>query len=171
MTREENEKRLEYLKQKVACLPEGPGCYQYLDENGTIIYVGKAKNLKRRVSSYFRSEVDRFKTKVLVSKIRDLIYITVNSEEDAFLLENNLIKSLAPRYNILFRDDKSYPYIVLTRDKFPRLAFFRGNPDRKADYYHKYDVWNLIYLPQSPRLTVATGARQMLWLPISQNSH
>ena len=90
-------------------MPELPGCYQYLDENGTIIYVGKAKNLKRRVSSYFNREHDNFKTSVLVSKICDIKYIVVNTEEDALLLENNLIKQWNPRYNILLKDGKTYP--------------------------------------------------------------
>lgn len=159
MTREENEKRLEYLKQKVACLPEGPGCYQYLDENGTIIYVGKAKNLKRRVSSYFRSEVDRFKTKVLVSKIRDLIYITVNSEEDAFLLENNLIKQHKPKYNVLLKDGKTYPSICVTNEFFPRIFKTRNIQKRGGTYYGPYshlgpmyavlDLIKKVYQPRS----------------------
>ena len=100
MTKEENEKRLAYLKGIVSRLPEKPGSYQYYDENHTIIYVGKAKNLKSRVSSYFHTEVDRFKTKVLVSKIHDISYTVVNTEEDALLLENALIKKYNPRYNI-----------------------------------------------------------------------
>ena len=159
MTREENEKRLEYLKQKVACLPEGPGCYQYLDENGTIIYVGKAKNLRRRVSSYFRSEVDRYKTKVLVSKIRDLIYITVNSEEDAFLLENNLIKQHKPKYNVLLKDGKTYPSICVTNDYFPRIFKTRNIQKRGGTYYGPYshlgpmyavlDLIKKVYQPRS----------------------
>lgn len=159
MTREENEKRLEYLKQKVACLPESPGCYQYLDENGTIIYVGKAKNLKRRVSSYFRSEVDRFKTKVLVSKIRDLIYITVNSEEDAFLLENNLIKQHKPKYNVLLKDGKTYPSICVTNEFFPRIFKTRNIQKRGGTYYGPYshlgpmyavlDLIKKVYQPRS----------------------
>ena len=116
MTKEENEKRLVYLKGIVSNLPDSPGCYQYLDDTGTIIYVGKAKNLKRRVSSYFRPEVDRFKTKVLVSKIRDLKYIVVNTEEDALLLENNLIKKHNPKYNVLLKDGKTYPSICITNE-------------------------------------------------------
>ena len=101
MTAEENELRLKRLKSIVSSLPETPGCYQYLDESGTIIYVGKAKNLKRRVSSYFNREHDSRKTAILVSKIQDIKYIVVNTEEDALLLENNLIKQWSPRYNIL----------------------------------------------------------------------
>ena len=101
MTKEENEKRLAYLKGIVSRLPEKPGSYQYYDEHHTIIYVGKAKNLKARVSSYFHTEVDRFKTKVLVSKIHDISYTVVNTEEDALLLENSLIKKYNPRYNVL----------------------------------------------------------------------
>ena len=104
MTKEENEKRLAYLKGIVSRLPEKPGSYQYYDENHTIIYVGKAKNLKARVSSYFHTEVDRFKTKVLVSKIHDISYTVVNTEEDALLLENSLIKKYNPRYNVLLKD-------------------------------------------------------------------
>jgi len=159
MTREENEKRLEYLKQKVASLPECPGCYQYLDESGTIIYVGKAKNLKRRVSSYFRSEVDRYKTKVLVSKIRDLIYITVNSDEDAFLLENNLIKQHKPKYNVLLKDGKTYPSICVTNEYFPRIFKTRNIEKRGGTYYGPYshlgpmyavlDLIKKVYKPRS----------------------
>ena len=125
MTKEENEKRLVYLKGIVSNLPDSPGCYQYLDDTGTIIYVGKAKNLKRRVSSYFRPEVDRFKTKVLVSKIRDLKYIVVNTEEDALLLENNLIKKHNPKYNVLLKDGKTYPSICITNEYLPSLTKYR----------------------------------------------
>ena len=106
MTKEENEKRLAYLKGIVSRLPEKPGSYQYYDEHHTIIYVGKAKNLKARVSSYFHTEVDRFKTKVLVSKIHDISYTVVNTEEDALLLENSLIKKYNPRYNVLLPYDQ-----------------------------------------------------------------
>ena len=104
MTKEENEKRLEYLKGIVSRLPDKPGSYQFYDDNKTIIYVGKAKNLKARVSTYFHTEVDRFKTKVLVSKIFDISYTVVNTEEDALLLENSLIKKYNPRYNVLLKD-------------------------------------------------------------------
>ena len=106
MTKEENEKRLEHLRGIVSNLPSKPGSYQYYDREGTIIYVGKAKNLKNRVSSYFHKEVDRYKTKVLVSKIWDITYTVVNTEEDALLLENNLIKKYQPKYNILLKDGK-----------------------------------------------------------------
>ena len=115
MTREENEKRLAYLKGIVSTMPEKPGTYQYYDAEHTIIYVGKAKNLKRRVSSYFHKEVDRFKTKVLVSKICDISYSVVNSEEDALLIENELIKQYKPKYNVLLKDGKTYPSICVTK--------------------------------------------------------
>src|SRR5574344_255504 len=145
MTREEDEKRLQYLKQKVSSLPEGPGCYQYLDEKGTIIYVGKAKNLKRRVSSYFRPEVDRYKTKVLVSKIRDLIYIRVNTDEDAFLLENNLIKQHKPKYNVLLKDGKTYPSICVTNEFYPRIFKTRNIQKRGGTYYGPYSHLGPMY--------------------------
>ena len=106
MTKAENEARLQRLKAIVLAMPEKPGTYQYYDKEGTIIYVGKAKNLKRRVSSYFHKEVDRFKTKVLVSKIEDITYSVVNTEEDALLIENQLIKQYKPRYNVLLKDGK-----------------------------------------------------------------
>ena len=114
MTKQENEERLARLKNIVLSMPEKPGSYQYYDENHTIIYVGKAKNLKRRVSSYFHKEVDRYKTKVLVSKIHDISYTVVNTEEDALLLENSLIKKYNPRYNVLLKDGKTYPSICVT---------------------------------------------------------
>ena len=114
MTKEEDEKRLAYLKGIVSRLPDKPGSYQFYDESHTIIYVGKAKNLKSRVSSYFHTEVDRFKTKVLVSKIWDISYTVVNTEEDALLLENSLIKKYNPRYNVLLKDGKTYPSICVT---------------------------------------------------------
>ena len=125
MTKEQKEKRLEYLKGIVSRLPEKPGSYQYYDENHTIIYVGKAKNLKSRVSSYFHTEVDRFKTKVLVSKIHDISYTVVNSEEDALLLENSLIKKYNPRYNVLLKDGKTYPSICVTNEFFRALFTYR----------------------------------------------
>ena len=121
MTKEENEQRLARLKSIVSSMPGKPGSYQYYDENGTIIYVGKAKNLKNRVSSYFHTEVDRFKTKVLVSKIHDISYTVVNTEEDALLLENSLIKKYNPRYNVLLKDGKTYPSICVTNEPFPRI--------------------------------------------------
>ena len=121
MEKEEKEKLRTYLMGIVGSLPECPGCYQYLDETGTIIYVGKAKNLKRRVYSYFSKEHDTLKTKMLVSKIRDIKYIVVKTEEDALLLENNLIKQWSPRYNILLKDGKTYPSIVVTNEYLPRI--------------------------------------------------
>jgi excinuclease ABC subunit C len=121
MTKEENAKRIEKLKLIVANMPEKPGSYQYYDDKHTIIYVGKAKNLKKRVSSYFHTEVDRYKTKVLVSKIHDISYTVVNSEEDALLLENNLIKKYNPKYNVLLKDGKTYPSICITNELFPRI--------------------------------------------------
>lgn len=119
-------------------LPSGPGCYQYLDEAGTVIYVGKAKNLKRRVSSYFRPDLQSVKTRVLVSKIRDLKYVVVNSEEDALLLENNLIKRYKPRYNVLLKDDKTYPSIAITKEWLPRIFPTRNRSARGATYYGPY---------------------------------
>ena len=118
------------LKSIVLSLPEKPGSYQYLDEEGTIIYVGKAKNLKRRVSSYFNKDQNR-KTAMLVSKIRDIHYIVVETETDALLLENNLIKKYKPKYNILLKDDKTYPSICITKEPFPRI-FKTRHIDLKA---------------------------------------
>ena len=158
MTKEENEKRLAYLKGIVSRLPEKPGSYQYYDENHTIIYVGKAKNLKSRVSSYFHSEVDRFKTKVLVSKIYDISYTVVNTEEDALLLENALIKKYNPRYNVLLKDGKTYPSICITNDYFPRIFKTRNINKKWGSYYGPYahvgamyDVLNLIKELYKPR--------------------
>lgn len=127
--------RIERLKRIVAAMPEKPGSYQYYDREGTIIYVGKAKNLKARVSSYFHTEVDRFKTKVLVSKIEDISYTVVNTEEDALLLENQLIKKYTPRYNVLLKDGKTYPSICITNEPLPRI-FVTRRIDRKAGTYY-----------------------------------
>ena len=138
MTKEENEARLERLKVIVSSLPEKPGCYQYFDENGTIIYVGKAKNLKRRVYSYFSKEHDNRKTAILVSKIRDIKYTVVNTEEDALLLENNLIKEWNPRYNILLKDGKTYPNIVVTNEFLPRIFQTRKINKKFGTYFGPY---------------------------------
>ena len=134
MTKEENKQRIERLKAIVLNMPEKPGSYQYYDENGTIIYVGKAKNLKARCSSYFHAEVDRFKTKVLVSKIYDITYTIVKTEAEALLLENQLIKQFQPRYNVLLKDGKSYPSIAVTKEYLPRI-FKTRHIDRKGAYY------------------------------------
>ena len=138
MTKEENEHRLERLKTIVRSLPEKPGSYQYYDAEGTIIYVGKAKNLKARVSSYFHTEVDRFKTKVLVSKIHDISYTVVNTEEDALLLENALIKKYNPRYNVLLKDGKTYPSICITNEYLPRIFQTRTINKEWGNYYGPY---------------------------------
>ena len=138
MTKEENEARLAKLKAIVSALPEKPGSYQYYDAEGTIIYVGKAKNLKNRVSSYFHTEVDRFKTKVLVSKIWDISYTVVNTEEDALLLENALIKKYNPRYNVLLKDGKTYPSICVTKEYLPRIFNTRTINKKWGTYYGPY---------------------------------
>lgn len=138
MTHEENEKRLAYLKNIVLNMPEKPGSYQFYDENHTIIYVGKAKRLKQRVSSYFHKEVDRFKTKVLVSKIRDISYTVVKTEEDALLLENSLIKKYNPRYNVLLKDGKTYPSICITNEYFPRIFKTRTINKHYGTFYGPY---------------------------------
>jgi excinuclease ABC subunit C len=138
MKKEEDEARLAKLKAIVASLPQKPGSYQYYDADGTIIYVGKAKNLKARVSSYFHTEVDRFKTKVLVSKIWDISYTVVNSEEDALLLENALIKKYNPRYNVLLKDGKTYPSICITKEYLPRLFSTRTINKKGGTYYGPY---------------------------------
>ena len=138
MTKEEREERRKYLMQIVRRLPDKPGSYQYYDQNGEIIYVGKAKNLKNRVSSYFHTEVDRFKTKVLVSKIWDISYTVVNTEEDALLLENSLIKKYNPRYNVLLKDGKTYPSICVTNELFPRIFKTRNINKKWGTYYGPY---------------------------------
>jgi excinuclease ABC subunit C len=161
MTREENEARLAKLKLIVSRLPEKPGSYQYYDAEGTIIYVGKAKNLKARVSSYFHTEVDRFKTKVLVSKIHDISYTVVNTEEDALLLENSLIKKYNPRYNVLLKDGKTYPSICVTNELLPRIFKTRTINKKWGSYYGPYshissmyavlDLINKLYHPRTCR--------------------
>ena len=145
MTREENEKRLEYLKSIVSRLPDKPGSYQFYDANKTIIYVGKAKNLKSRVSSYFHTEVDRFKTKVLVSKIWDISYTVVKTEEDALLLENSLIKKYNPRYNVLLKDGKTYPSICITNEYLPRIFNTRTINKKWGAYYGPYSHISSMY--------------------------
>ena len=145
MTREENEKRISYLKGIVSRLPDKPGSYQFYDDEHTIIYVGKAKNLKSRVSSYFHTEVDRFKTKVLVSKIHDISYTVVNTEEDALLLENSLIKKYNPRYNVLLKDGKTYPSICVTNEFFPRIFKTRTINKKWGSYYGPYSHIGSMY--------------------------
>ena len=138
MEADQKTKTSEYLKGIVANLPEGPGIYQYLNAEGVIIYVGKAKNLKRRVYSYFSKEHEPGKTRVLVSKIADIRYIVVNSEEDALLLENNLIKKYKPRYNVLLKDDKTYPSICVQNEYFPRIFKTRKIIRNGSSYYGPY---------------------------------
>ncbi|WP_314321981.1 excinuclease ABC subunit UvrC [Prevotella nigrescens] len=145
MTKEENDKRLAYLKNIVSNLPNKPGTYQYYDKEHTIIYVGKAKNLKNRVSSYFHKETDRFKTKVLVSKIHDITYTVVNSEEDALLIENQLIKQYQPRYNVLLKDGKTYPSICITNEYFPRIFNTRTINKRYGSFYGPYSHISSMY--------------------------
>lgn len=162
MTKEENEKRLARLKNIVLNMPEKPGSYQYYDESHSIIYVGKAKNLKRRVSSYFHKEVDRYKTKVLVSKIWDISYTVVNSEEDALLLENSLIKKYNPRYNVLLKDGKTYPSICVTNEYYPRIfktrhinkkfGTFFGPYSNTASMYAVLELIKKLYKPRTCRL-------------------
>ena len=145
MTKEENEKRLEYLRGIVRRLPDKPGSYQFYDDTHTIIYVGKAKNLKARVSTYFHSEVDRFKTAVLVSKIFDISYTVVNTEEDALLLENSLIKKYNPRYNVLLKDGKTYPSICVTNEYFPRIFNTRTINKKWGTYFGPYSHVGTMY--------------------------
>ena len=145
MTKEENEKRLTHLKTIVGRLPEKPGSYQFYDQDHVIIYVGKAKNLKSRVSSYFHKEVDRFKTKVLVSKIWDISYTVVNTEEDALLLENALIKKYNPRYNVLLKDGKTYPSICVTKEYLPRIFKTRVINKKSGTYFGPYSHIGSMY--------------------------
>ena len=145
MTKEENEQRLTYLRGIVSRLPDKPGSYQFYDKEHTIIYVGKAKNLKSRVSTYFHTEVDRFKTKVLVSKIFDISYTVVNTEEDALLLENSLIKKYNPRYNVLLKDGKTYPSICVTNEYLPRIFKTRSINKKWGTYYGPYSHVGSMY--------------------------
>ena len=145
MTQEENARRLEKLKSIVGSMPDKPGSYQFYDSEGTIIYVGKAKNLKNRVSSYFHTEVDRYKTKVLVSKIMDISYTVVNTEEDALLLENSLIKKYNPRYNVLLKDGKTYPSICVTNEFYPRIFKTRKINKKWGTYYGPYSHLPAMY--------------------------
>ena len=164
MTKQENEERLSRLKSIVLSMPEKPGSYQYYDENHTIIYVGKAKNLKRRVSSYFHKEVDRYKTKVLVSKIFDISYTVVNTEEDALLLENSLIKKYNPRYNVLLKDGKTYPSICVTNEYFPRIFKTRHINKKVGTFFGPYphigsmyavlEVIKKLYKPRTCRFPI-----------------
>ena len=164
MTKQENEERLARLKSIVLSMPEKPGSYQYYDENHTIIYVGKAKNLKRRVSSYFHKEVDRYKTKVLVSKIFDISYTVVNTEEDALLLENSLIKKYNPRYNVLLKDGKTYPSICVTNEYFPRIFKTRHINKKVGTFFGPYphigsmyavlEVIKKLYKPRTCRFPI-----------------
>ena len=164
MTKQENEERLARLKNIVLSMPEKPGSYQYYDENHKIIYVGKAKNLKRRVSSYFHKEVDRYKTKVLVSKIHDISYTVVNTEEDALLLENSLIKKYNPRYNVLLKDGKTYPSICVTKEYFPRIFKTRHINKKVGTFFGPYphigsmyavlEVIKKLYKPRTCRMPI-----------------
>lgn len=176
MTKEEEKKRLEHLKGIVSNLPNKPGSYQYYDKEGTIIYVGKAKNLKNRVSSYFHKEVDRFKTKVLVSKIWNITYTVVNTEEDALLLENNLIKKYQPKYNILLKDGKTYPSICITKEFYPRIFKTRVINKKFGTFYGPYshigtmyallDIIKKLYKPRTCRTPITEeGIRQGKYRP------
>lgn len=176
MTKEENEKRLAYLKKIVLNLPEKPGTYQYYDKEHTIIYVGKAKNLKNRVASYFHKETDRFKTKVLVSKIHDITYTVVNSEEDALLIENQLIKQYQPRYNVLLKDGKTYPSICVTNEYFPRIFNTRNINKRYGTFFGPYshissmyailEILKKVYKPRTCRYPITEeGIKQGKYKP------
>ena len=164
MNKEENLKRIAYLKNIVLNMPEKSGTYQFYDNEGTIIYVGKAKNLKRRVSSYFHKEVDRFKTKVLVSKIHDISYSVVKTEEDALLIENQLIKQYKPKYNVLLKDGKTYPSICVTNEYFPRIFKTRTINKRYGAFYGPYshigsmyailDIIKKVYKPRTCRFPI-----------------
>ena len=176
MNKENNLKRLAYLRNIVLNMPEKPGTYQFYDTEHTIIYVGKAKNLKRRVSSYFHKEVDRFKTKVLVSKIHDISYSVVNTEEDALLIENQLIKQYKPKYNVLLKDGKTYPSICVTNEYFPRIFKTRNINKRYGTFYGPYshissmyailDIIKKVYKPRTCRFPITKeGIKQKKYKP------
>ena len=176
MNKEDNLKRLAYLRNIVLNMPEKPGTYQFYDAEHTIIYVGKAKNLKRRVSSYFHKEVDRFKTKVLVSKIHDISYSVVNTEEDALLIENQLIKQYKPKYNVLLKDGKTYPSICVTNEYFPRIFKTRNINKRYGTFYGPYshissmyailDIIKKVYKPRTCRFPITKeGIEQRKYKP------
>ena len=176
MNKEDNLKRTAYLKNIVLNMPEKPGTYQFYDNEGTIIYVGKAKNLKRRVSSYFHKEVDRFKTKVLVSKIHDISYSVVKTEEDALLIENQLIKQYKPKYNVLLKDGKTYPSICVTNEYFPRIFKTRTINKRYGAFYGPYshigsmyailDIIKKVYKPRTCRFPITKeGIKQGKYKP------
>src|SRR5574344_186219 len=158
MTKQEDEERLKRLMETVQNLPEKPGSYQYHDANGTIIYVGKAKNLKRRVTSYFNRNQENRKTRILVSKIQKITYAVVKSEEDALLLENNLIKKYKPHYNILLKDDKTYPSICISNEEYPRIFKTKHVDLKGGTFYGPYsheptmflllDLFKLLYKPR-----------------------
>ncbi len=176
MAKQDNEQRLLKLKNIVLSMPEKPGSYQYYDENHTIIYVGKAKNLKRRVSSYFHKEVDRYKTKVLVSKIHDISYTVVNTEEDALLLENSLIKKYNPKYNVLLKDGKTYPSICVTNEPYPRIFKTRNINKRFGTFFGPYphigsmyavlEIIKKLYRPRTCRFPITQeGIREGKYKP------
>ncbi|ANR73268.1 excinuclease ABC subunit UvrC [Prevotella scopos JCM 17725] len=176
MNKEENLNRITYLKNIVLNMPEKPGTYQFYDNEKTIIYVGKAKNLKKRVSSYFHKEVDRFKTKVLVSKIYDISYSVVNTEEDALLIENQLIKQYKPKYNVLLKDGKTYPSICVTNEYFPRIFKTRTINKRYGTFYGPYshigsmyailDIIKKVYKPRTCRFPITkVGIEQGKYKP------
>ena len=176
MAKQDNEQRLLKLKNIVLSMPEKPGSYQYYDENHTIIYVGKAKNLKRRVSSYFHKEVDRYKTKVLVSKIHDISYTVVNTEEDALLLENSLIKKYNPKYNVLLKDGKTYPSICVTNEPYPRIFKTRNINKRFGTFFGPYphigsmyavlEIIKKLYKPRTCRFPITQeGIREGKYKP------
>ena len=160
----------DYLKGIVLNLPDSPGIYQYLNSEGTIIYVGKAKNLKRRVSSYFNREHPNGKTRLLVSKIADIRYIVVKTEEDALLLENNLIKKYKPRYNVLLKDDKTYPSICVSNEYFPRIFKTRKIIRNGSSYYGPYSHIVILEENKFDRLSVRIDGDKQIDNPIDGNS-